>query len=80
MTKVAFMGDLVLLIKGDGIVGAGIQTGLTATTLGGIQDHDTILSFYNCFFGTNIKARRVIAMTAYINLVAKLWQAIGVFT
>jgi len=64
MTKVAFMGDLGLLIKGNRIVGTGIQAGLTATALGVIQDHDTILSFCNCFFGTNVKARRVVAMHA----------------
>ena len=42
MTQVAFLGDLVLLIKGNCIIGAGIQTCLTAAALRLIQDHDAI--------------------------------------
>ena len=68
LTKVAFLGDISLLIKGDDIVGAIRDAGLAAGAQVVVHDDNPIVPLNDGRLRTGLDARRIIAVAAQVNL------------
>jgi len=72
MTQVALLCDAFIVVKGDGIVGAYIDAGLTSGTQIEIHDDNAVLSFADGFFRTGLDTGRFVAVAAQIDLKDKI--------
>ena len=66
VTEVTLLGNMIMIIKINRIVGASLDTSLTSRAFGIIHNDDAVRSFADGFIGANIGAGRVITMTAHI--------------
>jgi hypothetical protein len=72
MAHIAFAGDAFGRIKGDGIIGAGIDTQLASAAHLLIQNHDSIISLSNGLLGTGIHTFRRLAVSTDIDVKYKV--------
>ncbi len=70
------MGDGVVLIKLNGIVGARFDTGLTSGAQVILHDNNAVFSFADGFFGTGLDTREIIAMPAQVDIKGKIQFAV----
>jgi hypothetical protein len=71
MTEIAFSGLTLFMIKRDSLIGAGLQAHGAADTGLHVQDDQAVFSPGDGFHRTNLRTRRLIAMTAAIDLIDK---------
>jgi len=72
MAQVAFVGDVLVRVEGDGIVRAGVNTGLAPGAQIVIHDDDAVIALADRLFRADIGTGGIIAMPAEVHLEHKL--------
>jgi len=77
VAEVAFLGDISVHVKGDGIVRAFLNAGLTAGTHIVVHYDDTVASFDDGLNRTGLGTRRWVAVPAQVDLKRELRLAVA---
>ena len=71
VAEVAFAGDVLVIVICDGIIGAGVDAGLTTGAQIVIHDDNAVIALANRLLRANVRAGGIVAMAAQIYLKAK---------
>ena len=77
VTEVAFVGDVPRIIKIDGIIGAGIDTGLAAGAQIVIHDDNAVVALLDGFLRAHVGTGGIVAMPAQVHPKAE-FQSISI--
>lgn len=72
VAKVAFVGDIPVIIIGDGIIGTFVDAGLTAGAQIVIHEDNPVITLANRLLRANVRAGGIVAMAAQIHLKTEL--------
>jgi hypothetical protein len=62
--QIAFLSDLIVRIKSDGVIRTRVHAGFTAVTSLPVQEHNPVCTLLNGIHGTGIRTRRMLAVVA----------------
>ena len=68
MTEVALPGNIFILVIRNDIIRTCFDTGPAPGALVVVHDHNAVFPFYDSFFGTGLRTRRIITVPANINV------------
>ena len=68
VAEVTFVGDVPVVVIGDGIIGAFVDAGLAAGAQVVIHDDDAVIALADSFIRANVRAGGIIAVPAQVHL------------
>jgi hypothetical protein len=71
VTKVTFVGNILGIVKRDGIVGASVDTGLTTGAQFVVHENNAVIALVDRLFRADIRTGGIIAMPAQVHLKIK---------
>ena len=76
VAEVAFVGDVLVIVIGDGIIGTCVDAGLTTGTQVVIHDDNAVIALADGFLRAYVGTGGIVAMAAQIHLKIKFQFAI----
>ena len=67
VTEIALPGDVVVVVIGDGIIGAFGDAGLATGAAVGVHDHNTVLALVDGVIRTSVRTGGIVAVTAQVH-------------
>jgi hypothetical protein len=67
VAEVALVGDVKVMVIGDGIIGTGVDTRLTSGAQVVIHDDSAVIPLGDRLIRTNVRAGGIVAMTAQVH-------------
>ena len=72
IAEITLLGDSFLLVKGNRIVWASVDAGLTSGTQIVVHDNNAVCSFSDGVLWAGVGARRIIAVSAEVDMKGKI--------